>query len=274
MPNPVTDKAVEKAAAAAHDAMPWVYGQDDDGEDVYKPWSEAPEAVKQHYRDEILAAAPHLLAVEREARGLVVGDAYRRGVQDGKREASIGCPEQRERSELPERVSGYAPLAERPGYNANPTDWVRYALTLEWLTGWQRPPDGHTAVCMARQELGHRNWCVCKQQRPPEDREALRREDFEEAQRLIREGDQEGLAEFASRGVKGRAEEAARQAREFPLRSAVEELADLRTVIEQMPREEDGTATIMEVAQRRATALEYVERMERALSALDSEDPS
>jgi hypothetical protein len=68
MPNPVTDEAVEAAAEAAHDAMPWVYGQDDDGEDVYKPWSEAPEAVKQHYRDEILAAAPHLLAVEREAR--------------------------------------------------------------------------------------------------------------------------------------------------------------------------------------------------------------
>jgi hypothetical protein len=41
---------IEKAAEATHDVDPWVYGQDGDGENITKPWSEAPPAVREEYR--------------------------------------------------------------------------------------------------------------------------------------------------------------------------------------------------------------------------------
>jgi hypothetical protein len=48
----LTDERVEHAAQRLHDAEPWLYGQHD-GEDIYEPWDEAPESVKDYYRTEV-----------------------------------------------------------------------------------------------------------------------------------------------------------------------------------------------------------------------------
>lgn len=39
------------AAQALHDHDPWIYGQDAGGEDIVKPWDEAPQSVQAHYRE-------------------------------------------------------------------------------------------------------------------------------------------------------------------------------------------------------------------------------
>lgn len=64
---------IDRAAKAAHDADPWLYGQTGTGEDIYKPWEEAPPAVQQHYRAQAVAvmeADPIREFIKRaEARG-------------------------------------------------------------------------------------------------------------------------------------------------------------------------------------------------------------
>lgn len=68
----------EKIAEALHIADPWLYGQDADGEDVHKPWADAPESVKGYYRKSVDVVLTALglddldAAVERGADALLV----------------------------------------------------------------------------------------------------------------------------------------------------------------------------------------------------------
>jgi hypothetical protein len=49
------------------------------------------------------------------------------------------------------------PLAERPGYNASPTDWVRYANHLENALDWERQQRGKEVLAqMTRAEIAER----------------------------------------------------------------------------------------------------------------------
>lgn len=47
---PLSDAQIEAGARAEYDREPWVFGQDAEGENVTKPWDEAPPSVHDYYR--------------------------------------------------------------------------------------------------------------------------------------------------------------------------------------------------------------------------------